>query len=957
MAIAGKVKAGKSTLLNALVGEQVAPTDAGECTRVVTWYRDGATPADRAAPARRARRGRCRCAAHDGALTIDLGGDARPRSASGWSSTGPSQSLRVDHADRHPGHRLAVRGGLAAHRRLPRPRRRHAHRGRRRRLPHAPPARARRRVPRGVPRPRGGPGRRPVNAIAVLSRADEIGGGRVDAMFSARGIAARYRADPTVRGLCQNVVAVAGLLAETGRTLRQTEHTALAALARAAARRAGGRSCCSVDRFLRAGRDGDVTAEVRQRLLARFGLFGIRLSTSLIRQGADTPGRARDRAGRPQRAARAAAGAAHAVHRAPRRAQGPVRAAGGGRGAAHRRRRGPPGPRWPGRSSGSSRARTSSPSCGCSARCAAARSTLPSRRRRRGRAAAGRRRRVRRRPGWACPPDAPPDELRQAAYAALERWQRHTVNPMLGRATADACRAVVRSCEGILAGLRTADLAAKPVRREVHRSERGTRGHELVPPSGHPRRRAWSARRTGGGSHGRTGRQRDGPIVIAQIVPGGPRSDAGAAAEQAWRDGDVLGAIEAADRALAAGDRLRTAGRPGWPRRGPRPTGPCSTPPPAGAGSRARSTARPPPARPAGRRWPRRLAGDVAAAVGDLATARDQLPDPAPRGLTVLLGGAGAVVEARGRRARPASRHLAGLAAASVRARPDGRRTPRRAGRHRDGRRRRRSTPRGRCCARCPATPTGRAAAARAPGSTCAPATSPPPASALAAAARTPVLRRDALLGAAVTVGLARRTRRRRRHRRHLGTGSPRSSPAPTSSCCCSTCGASCRWSPSRCRRPTATLVVDAMRAALRRAGSPVVGGRHRPVVAARAGRRRRRRRRSRRRRGRARRARRTSTRGCAAGPTRPRAWAAVLAGRVCPETVDAAAARLADDGLRDEAAALCRAAAQRTSDPAATRRLLGAGRGLRPATGRAPRRRGCCPSGNARWARWCSTG
>ena len=40
LAIAGKVKAGKSTLLNALVGEQLAPVDAGECTKVVTWYRD-----------------------------------------------------------------------------------------------------------------------------------------------------------------------------------------------------------------------------------------------------------------------------------------------------------------------------------------------------------------------------------------------------------------------------------------------------------------------------------------------------------------------------------------------------------------------------------------------------------------------------------------------------------------------------------------------------------------------------------------------------------------------------------------------------------------------------------------------------------------------------------------------------------------------------------------------------
>ena len=43
VAIAGRVKAGKSTLLNALVGEELAPTDATECTRIVTWYRDGPT--------------------------------------------------------------------------------------------------------------------------------------------------------------------------------------------------------------------------------------------------------------------------------------------------------------------------------------------------------------------------------------------------------------------------------------------------------------------------------------------------------------------------------------------------------------------------------------------------------------------------------------------------------------------------------------------------------------------------------------------------------------------------------------------------------------------------------------------------------------------------------------------------------------------------------------------------
>ncbi|WP_164905298.1 dynamin family protein [Gordonia alkanivorans] len=40
--LAGRVSSGKSTLVNALVGAQVAPTDAGECTRVATLYECGA---------------------------------------------------------------------------------------------------------------------------------------------------------------------------------------------------------------------------------------------------------------------------------------------------------------------------------------------------------------------------------------------------------------------------------------------------------------------------------------------------------------------------------------------------------------------------------------------------------------------------------------------------------------------------------------------------------------------------------------------------------------------------------------------------------------------------------------------------------------------------------------------------------------------------------------------------
>jgi hypothetical protein len=41
IAVAGRTNAGKSTLVNALIGHRVAPTRATECTKVVTWYRFG----------------------------------------------------------------------------------------------------------------------------------------------------------------------------------------------------------------------------------------------------------------------------------------------------------------------------------------------------------------------------------------------------------------------------------------------------------------------------------------------------------------------------------------------------------------------------------------------------------------------------------------------------------------------------------------------------------------------------------------------------------------------------------------------------------------------------------------------------------------------------------------------------------------------------------------------------
>jgi Dynamin family len=39
LAVAGRLKAGKSTLVNALLGQRLAPTGVTECTMMVTWYR------------------------------------------------------------------------------------------------------------------------------------------------------------------------------------------------------------------------------------------------------------------------------------------------------------------------------------------------------------------------------------------------------------------------------------------------------------------------------------------------------------------------------------------------------------------------------------------------------------------------------------------------------------------------------------------------------------------------------------------------------------------------------------------------------------------------------------------------------------------------------------------------------------------------------------------------------
>jgi hypothetical protein len=126
-----------------------------------------------------------------------------------------------------------------------------------------------------------------VNAVAVLSRADEIGSGRIDSLLSAGAIADRYRRDGELRALALGVLPIAGLLAEGARTLRESEFIALRELARLD-RDVRERLLISVDRFVRATTETSLSITVRQGLLHRFGLFGVRLSAALIRSGATT---------------------------------------------------------------------------------------------------------------------------------------------------------------------------------------------------------------------------------------------------------------------------------------------------------------------------------------------------------------------------------------------------------------------------------------------------------------------------------------------------------------------------------------------------------------------------------------------------------------------------------------------------------------------------------------------
>lgn len=279
IALAGTLKAGKSTLVNALVGEDIAPTDATEATRIVTWFRHGPTP--KVTANHRGGRRTNVPLYRRGGLTFDLR-RVDPRDVVDLDVEWPATELADTTIIDTPGTSSLTREASDRTLRLL--------------------------VPAdGVPRVDAvvfllrtlnaadvallkqigdlvGGSAGALGIIGVASRADEIGAGRIDAMLSAQDVAKRFTAEMNQTGICQAVVPVSGLLALTARTLREAEFVALKKLAGADGAELN-KALLSVDRFVRRDSPLPVDAGTRAQLMERFGMFGIRISIAVLAAG------------------------------------------------------------------------------------------------------------------------------------------------------------------------------------------------------------------------------------------------------------------------------------------------------------------------------------------------------------------------------------------------------------------------------------------------------------------------------------------------------------------------------------------------------------------------------------------------------------------------------------------------------------------------------------------------
>ncbi len=321
VAVAGRLKSGKSTLVNALIGRRVAPTGVGECTRLVTRFRYGTV--DRIEVVFRDGTTTALPFAPDGMIPADLGPDldrvshleAYLTSAAlrhmtvvdtpGLGSPDPATASRTEDllhltrptgADPEPGGDLGGAGGDGTGP------------GRTARTdgPEEPDATSRAAVTGAeavlyvvtqtvraddeqalaaftAATASRAPG--PVNAVAVLNKADTVApesvAGSDGDVWTAASVLARRQAE-TLRPRVADVLPVIGLVAETTETGRFTAADA-EALRRLAALDGDALEVMLVSADLFTSWECAVPAGVRVRLLEKLDLYGIRRGVDLVR--------------------------------------------------------------------------------------------------------------------------------------------------------------------------------------------------------------------------------------------------------------------------------------------------------------------------------------------------------------------------------------------------------------------------------------------------------------------------------------------------------------------------------------------------------------------------------------------------------------------------------------------------------------------------------------------------
>ena len=276
IAVTGRVKSGKSTLINALIGEELAPADAEERTQVNTFFQYGPEPkitvhtpqgTVQNIPITKLDVGTIRDlqrwrpdevarlvieAPVPGLQAITLI-ETPGVSSSAVQETGRSALAQIlSEADavlyltRHP-HQTDIQFLQSVHELQ---------------------------VARCAP----------INTIVTFSRADEAGSGGGDALPSAGRIAERYRNDPTVQCFAQHVIPVTGLLGHAAASLTADEFTALQALAQLP-RGDLEALMLSTDRFANNPTPESVPTATRQHLLQRLGRYGVDFALSSLLDG------------------------------------------------------------------------------------------------------------------------------------------------------------------------------------------------------------------------------------------------------------------------------------------------------------------------------------------------------------------------------------------------------------------------------------------------------------------------------------------------------------------------------------------------------------------------------------------------------------------------------------------------------------------------------------------------